>query len=76
MLMGKGLEGLPKAFTLSRIVFRKIRQNIFWAFIYNIVAVPLAVVGLLHPVVAEAAMAFSSINVVLNSGRLSRLSLK
>ena len=76
VLTGKGMEGLPKAFALSQIVFSKIRQNIFWAFIYNIVAVPLAVIGLLHPVVAEAAMAFSSINVVLNSGRLSRLSLK
>ncbi|SVA59458.1 uncharacterized protein METZ01_LOCUS112312, partial [marine metagenome] len=76
VLTGKGMEGLPKAFALSQIVFSKIRQNIFWAFIYNIVAVPLAVIGLLHPVVAEAAMALSSINVVLNSGRLSRLSLK
>ena len=76
VLTGKGIEGLPKAFALSKIVFSKIRQNIFWAFVYNIVAVPLAVIGLLHPVVAEAAMALSSINVVLNSGRLSRFSLK
>ena len=76
VLMGKGLDGLPKAFALSKIVFKKIQQNIFWAFIYNLVAIPLAVLGLLHPVVAEAAMALSSINVVVNSGRLMNASLK
>ncbi|MCX6101282.1 MAG: hypothetical protein NTV92_07665, partial [Candidatus Bipolaricaulota bacterium] len=59
----------------ARATFRKIRQNLFFAFIYNVIAIPLAVLGLLHPLVAEAAMAFSSVNVVLNANRLRRARL-
>ncbi|MEW5827200.1 MAG: heavy metal translocating P-type ATPase [Candidatus Bipolaricaulota bacterium] len=74
-LVSGDLAGAARAVRLARATFRKIRQNLFWAFAYNIVAVPLAVLGLLHPLVAEAAMALSSINVVLNANRLRRAKL-
>ena len=70
------LVAAVEAVRLARAAFRKIRQNLFWAFFYNIIAIPLAVLGLLHPLVAEAAMAVSSVSVVLNSARLRRLSLR
>ncbi len=66
------LLGVVQAINLSKATFKKIKQNLFWAFAYNIVAIPLAVVGLLHPVIAEIAMALSSISVVTNANILRR----
>jgi soluble P-type ATPase len=61
---------------LSRATFRKIKQNLFWAYIYNTVAIPVAILGLLHPVIAEIAMAGSSITVVTNANMLRRVNVK
>jgi Cu+-exporting ATPase len=76
IILVKGdLLKLNQTFSLAKKTFRKIRQNLVWASIYNLVAIPLAIFGVLHPVLAEAAMAISSINVVGNSNRLSRETL-
>lgn len=66
------LSSLPRAIRLSKATFRKIRQNLFWAFFYNLIAIPLAVFGVLHPVIAEIAMASSSVTVVTNANLLKR----
>ena len=74
-LVREDLEGIVQAVNLSRETFRKIKQNLFWAFAYNTVMIPLAMAGWMHPVLAEMAMATSSITVVTNSNLLRRKSL-
>lgn len=72
VLTGGDIAQIPTAIRLSRASVRTIRWNLFWAFIYNVIAIPLAMLGLLGPVIAAAAMAFSSVFVVSNSLRLKR----
>lgn len=69
------LNAIPAAIKLSRATFKKIGQNLFWALFYNLLAIPLAMMGMLHPVIAEIAMALSSVNVVTNSLRLRQTPL-
>lgn len=63
---------IPDAIDISRRTYAKIRQNLFWAFIYNLVGIPLAALGLLNPMLAGAAMAFSSVSVISNALLLRR----
>jgi phage terminase large subunit-like protein/soluble P-type ATPase len=70
------LMSVVQAVKLSQETFKKIKQNLFWAFAYNLIAIPLAFAGMLHPVIAEIAMATSSITVVTNSNMLRRKSIK
>jgi len=69
-LMRGDLLGVVEAIELSRRTMRVIRQNLFWAFAYNAIGIPVAALGLLSPMVASAAMALSSVTVVMNSLRL------
>jgi Cu+-exporting ATPase len=71
-LMRSDLNSVADAVELSRAVMRKIRQNLFLAFFYNVLALPLAAAGLLNPVIAGAAMALSSVSVVSNALLLKR----
>ena len=70
------LSAVVTAVKLSRATFKKIKQNLFWAFFYNLIAIPVAVAGMLHPVIAEIAMATSSITVVTNANLLKRENIK
>lgn len=72
VLVGAGIVPLVSAIKLSRATMRKIRQNLFWAFFYNCIGIPVAALGFLNPIIAGAAMAFSSVSVVTNSMLLKK----
>ena len=71
-LMNADTQGVVDAIRLSKVTMRKIRQNLFWAFFYNVLGIPLAALGILSPIIAGAAMALSSVSVVSNSLLLRR----
>lgn len=74
-LMRGDLRSIPASIRLSRLMMRNIKQNLFWAFFYNAIGIPVAAAGYLAPWVAAAAMAFSSVSVVTNSLRLKRVKI-
>ena len=74
ILLRDDLEVVPDAIRLARATFRTIRRNLAWAFCYNVLAIPLAALGFLNPIVAAATMTLSSVFVVWNSLRLRRFS--
>jgi len=76
ILIKGDLEAVLKAIRLSTLTMKKIRQNLFWAFFYNVLMIPASVIGWMHPVLAEIAMAMSSLNVVGNSKRLGKKKLE
>lgn len=76
ILVRGDLTSLVKGVKLSKATFGKIKQNLFWAFAYNSAAIPLAIFGLLHPVIAEIAMAASSVTVVSNANLLRRVNIE
>jgi len=73
VLKGADLRGVPAAIELSRRTMRNIRQNLFWAFAYNAVCIPIAAAGLLNPMIAAAAMCLSDVSLLINVLRLKRM---
>ncbi|MDA8259866.1 MAG: heavy metal translocating P-type ATPase [Betaproteobacteria bacterium] len=76
VLIKDDVRDVVASIRLSRATMRKIRQNLFWAFIYNSIGIPVAALGFLNPVIAAAAMALSSLSVIVNSALLKRAKLK
>ena len=72
VLVRGDLRGVADSIALSRATMRNIKQNLFWALIYNVIGLPVAAMGFLNPAVAGAAMAFSSVSVVSNALRIKR----
>jgi Cu+-exporting ATPase len=75
VLVRDDVRDVVRAIRLSRATLRTIRQNLFWAFLYNTLGIPVAALGLLNPILAAAAMALSSLSVIVNSALLKRLRL-
>jgi len=75
VLIKDDIMDVARAIRLSRITMKKIKQNLFWALIYNAAGIPIAAVGLLSPILAAAAMALSSISVIANSSLLKRIKI-
>ena len=75
-LSNNQLNSLLYSINLSKKVYKNIIENFIWAFSYNIIAIPLACIGILNPLIAGICMAFSNISVVLNSLRLYKTNLK
>lgn len=75
VLIKNDVRDVVASIRLSRATMRKIKQNLFWAFIYNAIGVPIAAFGLLNPIIAAAAMALSSLSVIVNSALLKRAKL-
>jgi len=75
-LMNSHLTSINQMISLSAVTLKKIKQNLFWAFIYNTIGIPFAAFGFLNPIIAGGTMAFSSISVLLNSLSLNRKTIK
>jgi Cu+-exporting ATPase len=76
VLIRDDVRDVASAIKLSRATMRKIKQNLFWAFIYNTIGVPIAALGFLNPIIAAAAMALSSLSVIVNSALLKGMKLE
>lgn len=76
VLISGDLNGVVNAINLSKRTIRTIKQNLFWAFIYNLIGVPLAAFGILNPIFAALAMSLSSVSVVSNSLRLKKMKFR
>ena len=75
-LIHNDLSLVPSAINLSRLTIKKVKQNLFWAFIYNSIGIPFAALGFLSPIISGTAMAFSSVSVVTNSLLLKNKEIK
>jgi len=76
VLLRSRVRDVARSVTLAKETLKNIRQNLFWALIYNMIGIPLAALGYLSPLLAGAAMALSSVSVVLNALRLQYVSLR